>query len=78
MPTTIARNPNIARGSKTVFVIWSPSQASWIDSFGIAGVTWTDDINEAFRFDTYMEAERIIENESPAGLYQIDKIFVRS
>ena len=68
----------MAKNGVNIFVIKFETTKQYVDSYGIAGVMWTDDVDGAFRFDTYNEAERVIDEEGcPAGLYSILELLVR-
>lgn len=68
----------MAKNGVNIFVIKFETKNQYVDSYGIAGVQWTDDIDGAFRFETYNEAERVVDEQgAPAGLYQILELLVK-
>ena len=68
----------MAKNGVNIFVILFVTKQQYVDSYGIAGVQFTEDVDGAFRFDTYIEAERVIDEEGcPPGLYRIDELLVR-
>lgn len=69
---------NMAKPQKNYkFIVSELDRGDYVASYGIAGFQWTDNASVAYRFETYEEAEDIIEQEAPVGLYQINKVFIR-
>jgi hypothetical protein len=69
---------NNMKNGVNIFVILNADRDEYVASYGIAGVQWTDNVTVAHRFDTYNEAERVVDEEGcPPALYRIDELLVR-
>jgi hypothetical protein len=60
---------------KNKFIILSLIEGQWYAGYEDEEFIFDGDANKAVQFETYQEAENILE-DLPDGIYQIDKIFI--